>query len=202
MDSPTTPEAHPAPERIITNWRRFSMGLWRVPPGDINDAYSADTMPKVRVFIQDGRWFTNGGCCHSRLIHSEVDAYPLIPADEYHGVETLPYSYEGRRVTCQKKTFRLGTKVVFVSSDPTVDEWRRLLRSIFGDGGWFVSGCTYPEFLSGPHAPDAGNGCLAIAQELSDCTSGLLPRDKLEMHRWLDAGSKDLKPAQQLDLLL
>jgi hypothetical protein len=38
-------------------------------------------MPKVRVFVHDGRWFTNGGTCHSRLIHSEVDAYPLIPAD-------------------------------------------------------------------------------------------------------------------------
>lgn len=202
MNSQKTPEVRLAHERIVTNWRRFSMGLWRVPSGDINDAYSAETMPKVRAFIHDGRWFTNGGTCHSRLIHSEVDAYRLIPVDEYHGVETVPYSYEGRQVTCQKKTFRLGAKVIFVTSDPTVDEWRRLLRSIFGDGGWFVAGCTYPEFLSGDHAPDTQNGRLAVTQELAACASGLLPRDKLEMCRWLDAGSKALPPAFQLDLPL
>jgi hypothetical protein len=25
----------PQPERVVTDWRRFSCGLWRVPEGDI-----------------------------------------------------------------------------------------------------------------------------------------------------------------------
>jgi len=33
----------------------------------------------------------------------------------------------------------------FVASDPTIGEWRRLLRSLFADGGLFASGCTYPD---------------------------------------------------------
>jgi hypothetical protein len=41
----------------------------------------------------------------------------------------------------------------FVASDPTIGEWRRLLRSLFADGGLFASGCTYPEFITGRHAP-------------------------------------------------
>jgi hypothetical protein len=114
----------------------------------------------------------------------------------------VPYSYEGRQVTHQRKTFRRGAKVVFVASDPTVDEWRRLLRSIFGDGGWFVAGCSYPEFLAGAHAPTTGNRCVAVTQELAGCASGWLPRDKLAMCRWLDAGSKAIQPAFQLDLSL
>lgn len=191
------------PERIITNWRRFSMGLWRVPRGDINNAYSASTMPKVSVFTHAGRLFTNGGSSFSKSVHTEVNAFPLIPADEYQGAESVPYSYEGREVTYKGKPFRLGAKVLFVSSDPTIEEWRRLLRSLFADGGLFASGCTYPEFLTGRHAPDSGNGLAASAKELADYDNGALPVTKDAMREWLDAGAKTLRsPIQQLALSL
>lgn len=68
--------------RIVTHWRRFSNGLWRVPEGDIAAAYSADKMPKVGVFTHEGRIYTNGGG-HSKWLHAEVDAYRLIAVDEY-----------------------------------------------------------------------------------------------------------------------
>jgi len=49
------------PESIVTNWQRFSTGLWRVPKGDIQAAYCADTFPKIKVFMHDGHLFTNCG---------------------------------------------------------------------------------------------------------------------------------------------
>jgi hypothetical protein len=185
--------------RIITNWRRFSMGLWRVPRGDIAEAYSARSFPKVAVFTHEGRLFTNGGASYSKLIQAEVNCYPLIPADEYRGAESVPYSYEGREAAYKGKVFRLGAKVVFVASDPMIDEWRQLLRSLFADGGLFSSGCTYPEFLTGRHTPDSVNGRAAYAKELADCDCGALPHAKDEMRAWLDAGKK---PTQQLALSL
>src|SRR6185437_10112264 len=83
--------------RIVTPWRRFSCGLWRLPEGDISDAYSADTMPRVRVFIHESRPYTNGGG-FSKWLHAEVNAYPLIHPDEYQGPDTVPYSCEGKTV--------------------------------------------------------------------------------------------------------
>jgi hypothetical protein len=198
MDSSNQQEIRP--ERVVTNWRRFSMGLWRVPPGDIFDAYSADTMPKVSLFIHEGRWFTNGGSCFSKLVHSQTDGYWLIPPDEYRGPESIPYSYEGREVTCQRKTFRLGPKIQFVASDPTVDEWRRLLRCVFADGGMFTFDCTYPEFITGRHAPDSENGRAAASMEVADCSQGILPVTKNAMIEWLDAGANPIPPVRQLDL--
>src|ERR1700744_6651863 len=92
--------------RIVTPWRRFSCGLWRVPEGDISAAYSADTMPRVKVFTHDGRLYTSGGG-GGRWVSSETDAYPLIHPDKYQGPDNVPYSYEGKTVTHKGKTFRL-----------------------------------------------------------------------------------------------
>jgi rhodanese-related sulfurtransferase len=64
----------------------------------------------------------------------------------------------------------------FVASDPTIGEWRRLLRSLFADGGLFASGCTYPEFITGRHAPSSENGRAASFKEPADCDSGALGR--------------------------
>ena len=197
--NPLFNEAAPQLERAITHWRRFSLGLWRVPEGDIAAAYSTSTMPKVSVFIHEGRLFTNGGSNFSKLVHAEVNAYPLILADEYFGAESVPYSYEGRAVTYKGKSFRLGAKVIFISSDPTVDEWRRLLRSLFADGGYFASGCEYNEFLTERCTPESENGRAASLMELADCSSGGLPRIKDAMREWLDAGAKAFhSPVQQL----
>jgi hypothetical protein len=91
----------------------------------------------------------------------------------------------------------------FVASDPTIGEWRRLLRSLFADGGLFASGCTYPEFITGRHAPSSENGRAASFKEPADCDSGALPRTKNEMRECLDAGRKSLcAPTRQLALSL
>lgn len=85
-------------ERILTNWRRFSLGLWRVPEGDIAAAYSASTLPKVALFTHEGRLYTECGG-FSKPVHTEMNCYRLIPADEYRGAERVPYSYEGQEAT-------------------------------------------------------------------------------------------------------
>ena len=79
MSATTSTEAAPQLERIITNWRRFSLGLWRVPRGDIADAYSASSLPKVTVFTHEGSLYTNGGCNFSKWLHAEVNGYALSP---------------------------------------------------------------------------------------------------------------------------
>jgi len=185
------------PKRIVTNWRRFSMGLWRVPRGDIANAFSASAFPKVFVFMHEGRLYTNGGANYCKAIHAEVRGYPLIPADEYRGAESVPYSYEGREVTYKGKLFRLGGEIIFAASDPTVEEWQRLLRVLFADGGHFASDCEYPEFMSSRIKLDSGNGRTASLKEIADCESGLLPRTKDAMREWFDAGAKAARSANR-----
>jgi integrase len=63
-------------------------------------------------------------------------------------MDTVSYSYEGPEAAYRGKLFRLGAKVEFVASDPTLDEWRHLMRVLYADGGYFASGCTYAEFLA------------------------------------------------------
>lgn len=67
LSSPSTVAEAPAqkggqsPDKVVTHWRRFSSGLWRVPEGDISAAYSAESFPKIKVFTHEGKLFTNGG---------------------------------------------------------------------------------------------------------------------------------------------
>jgi len=67
LSSPSTVAETPTHEdgqssaKIMTHWRRFSSGLWRVPEGDISAAYSAESFPKIKVFTHEGKLFTNGG---------------------------------------------------------------------------------------------------------------------------------------------
>src|SRR3954469_23537035 len=65
-------------EKVVTGWRRFSSGLWRVPEGDIQSAYCADTFPKVKIFTHDGHPFANYGGHFSGPIAAGADCYPLI----------------------------------------------------------------------------------------------------------------------------
>ena len=187
--------------RIVTSWRRFSSGLWRVPEGDISDAYSADLMPRVRVFTHEGRLYTNGGG-HSKWLLSEVDAYLLIHPDEYQGPDNVPYSYEGKAVTHKGQPYRLGAKTVFVASDPTVEEWRHLSRVLYADGGYFASGCTYTEFLGNRFDPDSVNGREARFKELAECGGRAMPRTQKEMRRLLAIESGAEEQPQQIDLAL
>ncbi len=73
----------------------------------------------------------------------------MIPADEYRGPETARYTYEGREAAYQGQVFKLGRKVVFAASDPTIEEWRRLLRVLYADGGYFAHGVNHHDPLFG-----------------------------------------------------
>jgi hypothetical protein len=202
MSAITSTEVAPPSERIITHWRRFSMGLWRVPEGDIAAAYSASTMPKVSIFAYKGRWFTNGGCAFSKWLHAEADCYPLIVADQYHGAESAPYSYEGREIAYRGKVFRLGAKVIFVASDPTVEEWRQSARVLYADGGMFATHCTYTEFIGNRFDPQSENGRAAQFKELAECGARAMPRTQEEMRHLLAQETGLTNQPQQIDFAL
>ena len=197
-------EAAPLPERIVTDWRRFSSGLWRVPEGDIQAAYCADIFPKVKVFMHEGRLFTNCGGHFSGPISAAADCYPLIPADEYRGPEPARYTYEGREAAYQGEVFKLGRKTVFAASDPSIEEWRPLLRVLYADGGYFAHGVTYLEFLTDRISPKSENEKAAHAKELAECGRGSMPRTQAEMRSLLDgdkARSAE-RSTQQMDFAL
>ena len=174
------------PERIVTDWRRFSSGLWRVPEDDIQAAYCSDIFPKVKVFMHEGRPFTNCGGHFSGPISAAADCYPLIPTDEYRGPEPKQYTYESREAAYQGEVFKLGRKVVFAASDPSIEEWRHLLRVLYADGGYFAHGVTYLEFLTDRISPKSHKEKAAQAQELAGCASGSMPRTQAEMRSLLE----------------
>lgn len=135
------------PETVTTGWRRFSSGLWRVPEGDIHAAYSGQSLPKLKVFHHDGAPFTCGSSSYHGVASVRSDCHPLIRAEDYRGPEPKKFTYEGSEGVFKGQTFRLGPRVVFVSSDPTPLVWRPLLRSLYADGGHFASQATYGSFL-------------------------------------------------------
>lgn len=190
------------PARIITHWRRFSNGLWRVPDGDIAAAYCADTFPKIKVFTHEGRLFTNCGCHYSKYVAAEINSHPLVPPDEYHGAENVPYSYEGRETTYKGRAFKLGTKIFFVASEPTLAEWRHLCRILYADGGYFASGCTYTEFVGNRFDPESDNGRDARFKELVECAARPMPRTQEEMRHFLAEESAPIDQPQQIDFTL
>jgi hypothetical protein len=195
---PATPVAFP--DRVVVHWRRFSSGLWRVSERDIQAAYCADTFPKIKVFMHEGRVFANCGGHFSGAIRAAADCYPLIQAEEYHGPEPRQYTYEGRETVYHCQVFKLGPKVVFETSDPTVDEWKHLLRVLYADGGYFAHGVTYLEFLNGRLSPGSENEKAAHAMELAECGSTSTPRTQAEMRRLLDDDAPPVQPpAQQMD---
>jgi hypothetical protein len=197
-------ESPPLPPRVVTHWRRFSSGLWRVPEGDIQAAYCADTFPKVKVFTHERRWFTNCGGHFSGPIRAAVDCYPLIPADEYRGPDPRRYTYEGCEAAYQGEVFKLGPKVVFEASDPTVEEWRRVFRVLYADGGMFAHGVTYLELLDQRLSPKSENERTAHFKELAVCGSGTMPHTQTEMRQLLDGDEATSACArtQQLDFML
>ena len=194
----------PLPSRVTVDWRRFSSGLWRVPEGDIQAAYCADTLSNVKVFRHEGRLLANCGAHFSGPVRAEADFYPLIPSVEYQGPDSLRYSCEGSEVSYQREAFRLGPKVVFKASDPDVDTWRRLFRVLYADGGKFAHGVTYLEFLEQRLSPKSQNERVAHREELAQCGLTPMPRTQSEMRQLLEVETaKNIRPAaQQLDLSL
>ena len=137
------------PARIAADWRRFSCGLWRIPEGDIWTAYSGQTFPVIKAFRDGNVLYTNGGAIYSdNPIKSSVDGYPILSMDFDPRPEPKEYSYEGREAKLHGKSVLLGPKVIFESTEPTVSEWRNLLRILYVDGGYFASQNTYGEFLA------------------------------------------------------
>ncbi len=96
------------------------------------------------------------------------------------------YTYEGREASYRGQVFRLGPKVVFKASDPTVEEWSKLFRVLYADGGMLAHGVTYLEFLDKPLSPKSENERAARLEKLAQCGSGSMPRTQDEMRRLLE----------------
>jgi len=187
---------------IVLPWPRFSDGLWRVPPGDIYAAYSADQLPRVRAFQHAGAWFT----CMSlagRAFQMTARCYPLIAPGDYHGPEPIERSYQGIEVLFRRAPYRLGAEVLFVANDPTVAEWRSLLRALYADGGAFVSGRSYAELLQVRAASIYASPNEREAQRLELALPDL-PKTQTAMRELLarPEAMSSLAKSPQLELLL
>jgi len=188
------------PEKVVTDWRRFSSGLWRVAEGDISAAYCAETFPKIKVFTHEGRLFTNCGGHFSGPVPAGADCYPLIPVAEYAGPEPRRYTYEGREACYRNEVVRLGPKVAFLASDATLEEWRAVLRAMYADGGWFARQANYGSFLNeNSNLAKSPNGTKALQMEQA---GNLVTLSKQEIQQSLDATSPSLASDNQLDLSL
>jgi hypothetical protein len=103
--------------------------------------------------------------------------------------------YKGER-------WRLGPKVIFESSDPTVEEWISLLRVLYADGGMFAHGVTYREFLTQRLSSKSWNQTEAHAAEIALCDSGGMPQTQEEMKILLGDAVVPVTEAQpQLELV-
>ena len=175
--------------KIVVDWKRLEMPLWRQKEGDINAAYCADTLPKIRTFVHERRLYTNcggHGCCFSTV----ATCYPVIPAAEYTGPEVKQkYSHESEAVKYKGKDYRLGPKIEFVAGDPTPAEAQRHLRVIYADGGHFVHNKTYAEYLAdcqNSTRPIRESWRNAFAAELALCQTHRMPVTQAEMLAHLD----------------
>jgi hypothetical protein len=131
------------PEEIRVEPSRLAMGIWGEPEGDIQAAYSADTIPKIKTFAHEGHLFTNcGGRCEEAM-----NCYPLIPEALYQGPGPAKYTYEGMNAVHRGQNVRLGPCVKFVVRERTQAEWAHLLRRKYAHGGMFAAGKSYAEML-------------------------------------------------------
>jgi hypothetical protein len=129
-----------------------------------------------------------------------ADCYPLILLSDYRGPEPRRYSYEGLEAHYQSRKYKLGAKVVFAATDATVEEWRRLFRVQYADGGWFARQATYGLFLAEDRCtPKSENADEALRSELA---GDILGHSKEEMGQFLDETSAVRPAVHQLDLIL
>ena len=138
--------------KIIVHVSRLDWGVFNGRKGDIAAAYSAPALAGcgegkgIGTFRHDGRLWTVGGRCGSWR-HDTADGYELIPAGDYAGPASAPYSYEGKAVSHKGRKYRLGPKTEFVAADRTVSEWCVHLRQTYEHGGHFTGGKTYHDLL-------------------------------------------------------
>jgi hypothetical protein len=188
------------PAQVIVDPSRLHSGLWGYIEGDISAAYCADTFPKIQTFGHEGQRYTVTACHHQHGKES-VDAYPLILASEYRGPEPMQYTYEGRAVSYNGRSYRLGPKVKFVSRDRTIPEWIDLFRRQYAYGGYFVSGKTYAQMLTSffEEAIDDVNRTEAICAELN---SSDLPERQEEMRTKIETPPARIGASNQAQLSL
>jgi hypothetical protein len=98
-----------------------------------------DIFPKIEVFTHEGHLFTNCGCAYSSYFAKEANFYPLVPPDDYHGLDSVPYLYEECDAAYTGKQFRLGTKVSVCRLRPTLEEWKHMTRGLYADGDTFLA---------------------------------------------------------------
>ena len=170
------------PERILTDWRRFSCGLWRIPEGDIAGAYCADTFPRLKAFSEGGQLFTNCGACYRSLL-VEANCYPLLALDGSPLPKERPFSYEGLVGSYQRREVILGPKVIFASLEPTIEEWRTHLQVQYADGGCFADHKNYGDYLAYVSPVPSENEQLAVNEEMAGIRSGY---SKREMQKYLE----------------
>jgi hypothetical protein len=80
-------------------------------------------------------------------------------------------------------------KVVFKSSDPTVEEWTQLFHVLYADGGMFAARLTYLEFLNQRFSPNSDNEQAARLAELAAFGEGSMPRTQEKMRRLLECAA-------------
>ncbi len=134
------------------------------------------------MFTENGQLYSNCYMIHRGFLRAEARCYPLLPAEGYRGPEPKQFTYEGREGHYGHQTFKLGPKVRFIASEPSVDEWREVLRVLYADGGSFACQASYADFLHGLPAP-IGNEEAARTLELKN---GLGAFDKATLLGWLD----------------
>lgn len=95
----------------------------------------------------------------------------------------------------------MGPKIIFESSDPTVEEWTQMIRIFYADGGMFAHGVTYREYLDERHSPKSANERVAHAAELVLCESTEMPETQAEMKLLLEVSITRVSQIQpQLEL--
>ncbi len=156
------------PESITVDWRRFACGLWREAEGDIWGACRLEELPRARTFKHEGQLYVPCGMIFRGSLGAEAGCHPIIRPEDYHGPEPQERGYEGRAVTVKRESFRLGPKVVFKSSEPTVAEWRSHLKILYTEGGLFASKLNYAVFLDSLTPSGSLNQNEAVELEKTD----------------------------------
>ncbi len=156
------------PESVVVDWRRFACGLWREEEGDIRAACRLEDLHRAHTFKHEGQLYVPCGMIFRGTLGAEAWCHPIIRPEDYRGPEPQERGYEGRAVTVNRESFRLGPKVVFKSSEPTVAEWRSHLKIIYSDGGLFAAKPTYAVFLDSLTPSGSLNHSEAISMEKAE----------------------------------
>ncbi|HUZ05874.1 MAG TPA: hypothetical protein VMV89_00135 [Candidatus Paceibacterota bacterium] len=77
-----------------------------------------------------------------------------------------------------------------------------MLRVIYADGGYFVAGSEYGDFLVNRFDPGSPNGRAARLKEIAEGAAKPIPRTQEEMRRLLALEIKLTSQPQQIDFAL